>query len=169
MSCSAKQSTENLRRSVAAMSSEARAAAEIRRKEAARLAMNNETPEHRAARVRASGNAMLGRPQIALATGKSEHNIRAKRWFLLSPDNVLYECVNLNHFIREHEHLFDPKHVIWKPVKRKPGHAVANCLAAGGIRAATSTGGSWKQWRGARDPEILHAIQAQRLNQKFLL
>ena len=41
----------------------------------------------------------------------TETNCNAKRWHLRSPMNVEYHPVNLNLFVAEHRHLFDPYHL----------------------------------------------------------
>jgi len=44
-----------------------------------------------------------------------------------SPDNVIYKCRNITHFVREHPHLFQEEDVVWR---YKNGHS---CRAARGL------------------------------------
>lgn len=147
-----------LAENIANMSEETRRLAIQKR--AAKMREHWADPLAREAHSKAFADSQRGKPKRALAIGKSEHNIRAKRWYLLSPDNTLYECVNLNHFVREHTQMFVLADVEWK--RKRPGSLTEWCRAANGLYLISQSGGSWKDWRVAKDPEILHVIQAQR-------
>lgn len=113
-------------------------------------------------RNRRAVKAMIGVPKASPVNGKVESNMRAKRWYLLSPDNVVYECINLRHFIREHENLFAVADIVWKKIKSStPGNTW--CRASQGLsavgRGRTSV---WKDWRVTHDPETITYWQAIR-------
>lgn len=79
------------------------------------------------------------------ATG--ETNIHCRIWIVRSPRNILYKFRNVQKFVRDHEHLFDPSDVIW----RKSGeHRLHHCRAMGGLFSLSPrnklTKGTWKGW-----------------------
>ncbi len=76
--------------------------------------------------------------------GRFETNIKAKTWTIKSPDNKTYTFTNLMHFIRTHEHLFNPDDVIW----RKKPNGVEWCRASSGIGGLAGRGCTARQWKG---------------------
>lgn len=154
------QRRETFKKILASMTREHKQETETKRLLGLREAFKAETAEHKNARLQKSSKTQTGKPQTAIGRAADEHNLGAKRWFILSPHNVMYECVNLSHFIREHSEMFAPADVKWVTKTGKLRNM--RCNANSGLRNVASKGGSWKDWRVAKNPEILHVIQAQR-------
>lgn len=87
------------------------------------------------------------------ATGKVSRglkNRRAKPYSLVSPDGTHYRGRNVNHFVREHAHLFDKRDLIWKNL---------TCNAAIKLnRLRPGTSHSLRRWKGwSWDPKSQRA------------
>ncbi len=85
------------------------------------------------------------------ATRKGVSNVHAQMWHIRSPENKAYRFRNLTHFVREHEHLFMPDDVIWKP----HGSGL-RCKAVAGLMKMSPRGkhpSPWKGWRWVSELE----------------
>ncbi len=84
--------------------------------------------------------------KISPKAGRFETNVKAKTWTFKSPENKTYTFTNLMHFVRTHEHLFEPEDVVW----RKKASGVEWCRASSGLAglaAKKKTPNSWKGWK----------------------
>lgn len=100
-------------------------------------------PEVVAKRARRAGDTMRGIPQpMGGLTAKAEHNAHAKLFSVFSPDGNLFSFRNLNHFVREHPHLFAPQDVVWKGKDSNPW-----CRANRGL-ASLFKSRPRRQWKG---------------------
>lgn len=103
-------------------------------------------PENLEKRSRRQSELTRGKPKpLDGPFGKHEDNIHAKIWCIISPDHKVYWFKNLNQFLRDNPHLFDPKDLNWV------GHG---CNAGRGLRALfhLKKDGSlknhfWKGWQ----------------------
>lgn len=104
-------------------------------------------PEAVAKSAKTRSELLTGRPQrMEGRSAAAEHNSRSKTYTVLTPDRVHYTFTNLNHFVRENAHLFNPEDVIWKPPLRNPW-----CRASRGLYSLfkeTKPESMWKGWRG---------------------
>jgi hypothetical protein len=103
-------------------------------------------PEH----VEARAKTMRGRPQKALLTKKGTTNKSSLRGAIRSPDNEVYEFVNLADWVRNHEHLFKSEDVQWRSRTTGTRMSTPNCRASKGLINLFGHGkhinGSWKGW-----------------------
>lgn len=104
-------------------------------------------PEAVAKSAKTRSELLTGRPQrMDGRSAAAEHNSRSKTYTVLTPDRVHYTFTNLNHFVRENAHLFNPEDVIWKPPLSNPW-----CRASRGLYSLfkeTKPESIWKGWRG---------------------
>jgi len=104
-------------------------------------------PEAVAKSAKTRREIMTGRPQrMDGRSAAAEHNSRSKTYTVLSSDRVHYTFTNLNHFVRENAHMFNPEDVIWKPPLKNPW-----CRASRGLYSLfkeTKPCLIWKGWRG---------------------
>lgn len=80
---------------------------------------------------------------------RSEHNIHAKKWTLVSPAGDVYKIVNLYNFIRENKELFHPDDVVWKKGGEESEYGQSLwCRASQGISGIKQRASeSWKGWK----------------------
>lgn len=85
-----------------------------------------------------------------------EH-IRVMKWSLKSPQNVIYEFVNLRMFIIEHQNLFLPADTVWTTRRCRAGQQMGMCRAMYGLSGLNPdrsvSGLSWKGWTWHHPPE----------------
>lgn len=75
--------------------------------------------------------------------GRFETNSSAKRWIIISPDNVVYKCTNLREFIRRHGELFCINGDDDKQVDRIESNFI---VLKGGVKKGTreTCNGGWR-------------------------
>lgn len=103
-------------------------------------------PEAVAKSAKTRSEIMSGRPQrMDGRSAAAEHNSRSKTYTVLTPDRVHLTFTNLNHFVRENAHLFNPEDVIWKPPLSNPW-----CRASRGLYnlfKEKKPDSIWKGWK----------------------
>lgn len=98
--------------------------------------------------------------QGSVLAGRTESNIHAKEWVLVSPTDKIYHIKNLHHFVRQNPHLFNESDVIWKRKSGVRGTGGEYCNATAGI--SNIQGGKTQAWKGWRLKQP-HAKQNKRL------
>ncbi|WP_061799500.1 MucR family transcriptional regulator [Serratia ficaria] len=108
----------------------------------------NYSPEHLAL-IKKNAEKMRLAALSSSKISRTEHNIHAKKWTLVSPDGEVYRVVNLHNFIRENTELFNPEDVVWKlnGEEAEEGSRLW-CRASQGIRSIKQRSvESWKGWK----------------------
>jgi len=109
----------------------------------------------------------LGKKNIG-RSACGEENHAARKWYLRSPDNVVYVFKNLREFVRSNPHLFPEDAVIWKKAAKKPNNSLLTCKALGGLLrlnpARKKTLGSWRGWTWNSATEVFYNQQQDLLN-----
>lgn len=120
----------------------------------------------------------MGKVHTSLKTKKGPTNHKSIKGAIRDPQGVVWTICNLLHFVREHEDLFDPNDVVWKPrivkslVPGVPDYQRGwRCAAYGGLSTLFARGkktpGSWKGWTVVADTEPLADLLQRQSGQSF--
>jgi hypothetical protein len=104
-----------------------------------KLARSHVDPQKMIEANRRIGKLRIGKENPPGPSAKGVGHWKAKKWSVRSPMGVPYEFINLNEFVRTHNHLFEPSDLVWKK---------SACRASRGLSMLFSSDGKNCSWHG---------------------